>query len=411
MDTQRPRRVIEVGTRIIGPTMPKTKTAIGRKRSDYPRVAAAHLDVAQLLASPFRSGPPLCDELIAVVEHLFSEEEAAVARHLKLYRGRTATQVARAERRSPSEVEPILRRLAEEKRIITAAGPEGKEQYRLPPLMPGIFEMALIGQTPESMTPWHRRFAELFEALCETGYLLDYDVPVAPAVRFLPVGKAIEAHPAALPSDKLEIVLDQFDTFAVGQCQCRMSMQVVGHGCGKPIGNCAGMGEGAKRGIEKGILRAVSKKELLDLKREAESHGMVNWILNVRSTKSQWSCSCCGCCCHAMRSINEFNAPASIAPPHFRPRYEPAKCTFCGKCAKRCPMGAIAIDLEAKTYRYLRERCIGCGLCVLACNGRQALALDPVPDYEMPYRSWFSYIAHATPGVLKSSWKVWRKRS
>ena len=276
--------------------------------------------------------------------------------------------------------------------------------------MPGIFEMSLIGQTPESMTPWHRRFAELFEALCETGYLLDYDEPVAPAVRFLPVGKAIEAHPAALPSDKLEIVLDQFDTFAVGQCQCRMAMQVVGHGCGKPIGNCLSMGEAAKRGVDKGILREVSKREALDLKREAESHGMVNWILNVQSTRSQCSCSCCGCCCHAMRGINEFNAPAWVAPPHFRPRYEQAKCTFCGKCAKSCPMGAIAIDLEAKTYRYLRERCIGCGLCVLACNGHQALALDPVPDYEMPYRSWFSYIAHATPGVLKSSWKVWRKR-
>ncbi len=260
------------------------------------------------------------------------------------------------------------------------------------------------------MTPWHRRFAELFEALCDTGYILDYNGPATPAVRFLPVGKAIEAHPAALPSDKLEIVLDQFDAFAVGQCQCRMSMQVIGRGCGKPIGNCAAMGQWARRGIEAGVMREVSKQGLLDLKREAESFGMVNWIMNVESTKGQCCCSCCGCCCHAMRSINEFNAPSWIAPPHFRPRHDPAACTYCGKCAKNCPMGAISIDLEQKTFRYRPERCIGCGLCVLSCDRRGALALAPVPDYEMPYRSWFSYIAHATPGILKSTWKVWRKR-
>ena len=42
------------------------------------------------------------------------------------------------------------------------------------PIMPGIFEMVLIGESPESMSPWHRRFAELFEALYETGYTMDY---------------------------------------------------------------------------------------------------------------------------------------------------------------------------------------------------------------------------------------------
>ncbi len=126
MDTHRPRRVIEVSARIVGPAAPKTKTVVQRSRSDYPRTSAAHLDVAESLASPVRSGPPICDELIALVEHLFTEEEAAVARHLKLYRGRTAAQVARAEQRQPSEVEPILRRLANEKRIIVclrAGGP------------------------------------------------------------------------------------------------------------------------------------------------------------------------------------------------------------------------------------------------------------------------------------------------
>ena len=82
-----------------------------------------------------------------------------------------------------------------------------------------------------------------------------------PWVRFLPVGKAIEAHPMALPSDQLEVVLDQFDTFAVGQCQCRIATEAVGRGCGKPKGNCAVMGRGPRSGIEGGSsARSASRK-------------------------------------------------------------------------------------------------------------------------------------------------------
>jgi Pyruvate/2-oxoacid:ferredoxin oxidoreductase delta subunit len=278
------------------------------------------------------------------------------------------------------------------------------------PVMPGMFEMILISHTMESLTDWHRRFIELFEALYETGYSLDYNEHSTPAVRYLPLGKAIEAHPMALPSDKLEIVMDRFEVFGVGQCQCRLAMASLGRGCGKPLGNCTVMGDWAKRAIEAGQLRQVSKKDALEIKREAEAHGMVNWMMNVESTKGQSSCSCCGCCCHAMRSVSEFSSPGMIAPPHFIPRLDPAKCIYCGKCAKACPMAALVVDLKQKTYHRLAERCIGCGLCVLACDRQKALVMEPVPDYRLPYRSWFSLIAHAAPGMVRTSWKVWRQR-
>ncbi len=334
MDTQHGRRVIEVRERVIGPAPPRGKTVRARRLSDYPRVPAVYRDVARRLSSPLRMGPPVCDELMALVRHLFTEEEAAVVRHLGLYRGRRAADLARAERRPVEEIEPILHRLADEKRVIVASGPPEDRQYRLPPIVPGIFELALIGQTPESLTPWHRRFIELFETLCDTGYSIDYGNHATPMVRYLPVGKAIEAHPMALPSDKLEVVLDQFETFGIGQCQCRMAMQALGRGCGKPLGNCTVMGQWAERGIKEGVLRRVSKKETLEIKREAESHGLVNWMMNVESPRGQCSCSCCGCCCHALRAVNEFNAPGFIAPPHFLPRLDADKCVSCGRCAR-----------------------------------------------------------------------------
>jgi Pyruvate/2-oxoacid:ferredoxin oxidoreductase delta subunit len=414
METQRQRRVIEVRERVVGPTEPRLKVLHPRRLSDYPHVPAVYHDAARCLASAARMGPPICDELMALVQHLFTEEEAGVARHLRMYTGRTAAQLARAEHRPVEQIQPILDRLANEKRVIVSS--DGKKNgrppsYRMLPIMPGIFEMTLIACTPETMTDWHRRFIELFESLYETGYSLDYQQRHgAASVRFLPVGKAIDAHPMALPTDKLEVVLDQFKVFAVGQCQCRMAMQVLGRGCGKPIGNCMTMGTWAERAVESGQMKEVSRSSALQLKREAESHGMVNWLINVQSTRGQCSCSCCGCCCHAMRMINEFNAPGFIAPPHFLPRLNASRCIHCGKCAEVCPMGAIIVDMQQKKYTHLRERCIGCGLCALACDRQWALAMEPVPDYRLPYRSWFSMIAHALPGTLMTNWKVHRQR-
>ena len=73
-------------------------------------------------------------------------------------------------------------------------------------------------------------------------------------------------------------------------------------------------------------------------------------------------------------------------------------------------MRAIVVDPKQKTYRHLLERCVGCGLCVVACDRQKALTMEAVPDYRLPYRSWYSLIARATPGMLRTSWSVWRQR-
>lgn len=407
------RRVIEVQRELLAPRPPRARSLHLKAAGDFPSVPPVYLQVAQQLSSPLLMGPPLCDELIAFLQHLFTAEEAGLVRHLRQFAGRTAAQLARAEHRPLEEVQPLLQRLAIQKRAIASDGPEHASKYRLLPIMPGIFEMVLIGQSPEALSPWHRRFAELFEALYETGYTLDYQhgqQRPTPLVRVLSVGRAIEAHPLALPSDQLEVVLDRYQVFGVGQCQCRMVMEVQGQGCGKPLGNCTVMGPWAERGIAQGWLRQVSRRDLLEIKREAESHGLVTWIMNVESLQGQVSCSCCGCCCHAMRLVNEFNAPGVMAPAHFRPRFDDVRCTHCGRCAQQCPLGALAVDGRQQTREHRVERCIGCGLCLVACGERRAIEMQPVPQYQLPYPSWFSLLFHAAPRMLQGAWQAWRAR-
>jgi Pyruvate/2-oxoacid:ferredoxin oxidoreductase delta subunit len=407
------RRVIELNQGIVGPVKARPKTVRPKEITDFPGLPTAYADVVKRLSSPLLMGPPVCDELVAFIQHVFTEEEAGVVRHLGQLRGTTAAEIARKEHRPIEQIEPVLHQLAVVKRAIGSDGPDGAKKYRLMPIMPGIFEMVLIGVSPDSMSPWHRRFAELFEALYETGYVIDYQqgrTSPSPLVRVLSIGSTIEAHPMALPSDYLEVVLDRFDSFAVGQCQCRTTAQVAGNGCGKPLGNCTVMGQWAEAGVEQGWLKPVSKKNVLEIKREAESQGLVTWIMNVESSKGQASCSCCGCCCHAMRVVNEFNVPGMMAPAHFLPQFDDAKCTYCGKCARACPMGALAIDLRQRSRLHLTERCIGCGLCAVACADRGAIAMEPVPGYKLPYKSWFAYQFAATTTMLTGAWRAWRRR-
>ena len=315
-ETPSPRRVIEVHRGIVAPVAPRPSTVRPRKPDDYPHVPPVYRQVAEKLASPILMGPPLCDELIALVQHVFTEEEAAVVRHLSPLRAKTARQLARRENRPVDEIEKLLLQLAVEKRAIGSSGSNEKRRYVLLPVMPGIFEMVLITESPDTLSPWHRKFIELIEALYETGYASAFNGYGTRTIRYLPIGRIADSHPMALPSDRMESVLDRFAVFGIGKCQCRTTMAVLGHGCGKPLGNCTVMGDWAAQGIRDGWLKQASKRDVLEAKREAESHGLVSFVMNVESPRGQVSCSCCGCCCKALRSMTEFNAPSLVAPPH-----------------------------------------------------------------------------------------------
>jgi electron transport complex protein RnfB len=404
-------RVIQIKDGIVGPREPRLKSVKPKKISDYPGVPAPYLDVAKMYSNPLLMGPPICDELMALVEHLYTEEEASLVRHLTALPGKTAAVVAVDEHRPVEEVRPILERLALEKFVLFSSGTGDKKRYYLLPLMPGAFEMVLVRTSLDTLTDWHRRFAELMEALYETGYFVDYAEHSASTVRYLPVGETIEAHPMALPSDRLAEILDRYQVFAVGLCQCRMTQEIVGKGCGRSMENCVGFGDAAELLIRNGKMRQAEKREVLEIKAEAQAAGLVSFIMEMELGKSTSgaSCSCCGCCCGALRTISEFNVPGMIAPPHFMPKVDLTHCTYCGKCAKSCPMGAMVVDTKGKSHQHLSERCIGCGLCAVACDRQHAIQMEATPKYREPPRGLLSTLLRIAPNYLHSAWSVWRK--
>ena len=66
----------------------------------------------------------------------------------------------------------------------------------------------------------------------------------------------------------------------------------------------------------------------------------------------------------------------------------------------------MTVDVKAEAFGICQERCIGCGLCALACETEAGLAMEPVPDYKLPYKSWFALLSRSVPQMLKTAWKV-----
>lgn len=375
--------MIRVQNGIIGPREPRSKNIKSKTVGDYPDVPQAYLRIAELYADEkMVGGVPICDESIALIRHLFTEEEASVMRHFKPGKPQTAKSLAEAEHRPVEEINRILQAIAVEKRIILRIGAGEAAIYMAIPILPGILEFVLVRQSMDTLNDWHRRFCELFRDLYEGGFIGSQQLTTPPPVKYLPMGKVIRANPMAFPSDKLEEVYSRYQSFAVSLCACRISEKVVGRGCGKPMDVCLTMGPLAELTLQAGRARRITLKDALEIKAEAEASGLVTWIESQDPRMGGTSCSCCGDCCYFMRRVSEFNLPGRIAPPHFLPRVDLEKCSFCGKCALACPMGAVTVDTKNNQYAYDVNRCIGCAQCVVACSKFKALEMEAVPGYE-----------------------------
>ena len=389
----------------------ENRTLQVRSTADYAGVASSYLAIARAYSSPLWAGPPLCDELVALVQHMFDADEAGVMQHLRLFsRGKTARAIAAAEKRPGLEVAAILERLTEEKHILVSRGQPGKRRYFMLPLFPGTMENILFCTDRTGLTPWHQGFARLFDALYATGYLLDYGRHPAAMVRYLPVNRSIVPPARAWPSDRLEQILERFDHFAVTACQCRLTMELKGSSCGKPLETCVMMGGLAERMVHTGRMRRVERQEVLDLKQLAEASGLVTWVGNVDALAgSNISCSCCGCCCYMLRLITQFSAPAMIARPHFVPVHDQSRCRMCGTCALVCQTRAITVDQTRTLRTWSPACCIGCGLCVSACSN-QALQLESIGDIRRPPAGALSYLSTILPPVAHNTMHALRAR-
>ena len=49
------------------------------------------------------------------------------------------------------------------------------------------------------------------------------------------------------------------------------------------------------------------------------------------------------------------------------PKWSAESCMYCGVCEAVCPEKAIAVDKDAKTVTFDKDKCVYCGKCIKSC--------------------------------------------
>ena len=120
----------------------------------------------------------------------------------------------------------------------------------------------------------------------------------------------------------------------------------------------------AKRQVDMGIARYITKEEALDILKKAQDAGLV--IQPENSQQPEAICCCCGDCCVLLQSLKKHPRPVELYETNYYVELIPESCTGCEECVEICQLDAR--DMVDGVAAVNLDRCIGCGNCVAVCE-------------------------------------------
>ncbi len=310
-----------------------------------------------------------------VLEILFPPEDAALAARLPV----RPTSLERLAARLGVDAEALAARLepmCERGIVVDLVHPRtGRRTYLLAPPVVGFFEYSLM--RAKDTIP-KKQMAEALHAYTH------HDPAFAREAfgRDTVIGRALvhepelgeEELPDVLGWERASEVVGGARRWAVSLCFCRHKAQHLGEACDAPMDNCLSLNGGAEFVIRRGFGREIERSEAMELLARARASGLVQIADNVKS-RPAFVCNCCGCCCEQLQAVSRWGM-AAVNPSGFVPRHDDAACAGCSRCARACPVGAIAMEprreagqrKNALAPRIDEERCVGCGVCAGACH-------------------------------------------
>ncbi len=309
-----------------------------------------------------------------ILEILFSPEEAALAARLPV-RPVSAEKLAVRLGLPAAELEAKLEPMCERGVVLDLVNPRsGKRSYLLAPPVVGFFEYSLMrasdGIPKKRMAAALHAYTHGDPAFAREAF--GKDTVVGRALVHEPeLGDEV---PDVLPWERATDVVASARTWAVSLCFCRHKAEHLGQACDAPMDSCLSLNGGAEFVLRRGFGRAIGKTEALEIMHRARESGLVQIADNVKS-RPTFVCNCCGCCCEQLQAVSHWGL-AAVNPSGFVPRRDAARCAGCSRCARACPVGAIAMfpvlsagsRKAALAPRIDEERCIGCGVCAGACH-------------------------------------------
>lgn len=335
----------------------------------------------------FPQGAPPSKALYQILGMLFSEHEAALAAQLPI-KSFTAKTAARIWKTKATETRKVLDKLAS-RALLLDIEHNGEQRYMLPPPMAGFFEFSLMRMRNDID---QKALSELFYQYLNVEEDFIKELFLSTETR---LGRVFVQEPVLTNDEAIHILdyerashmLAESTHIGLGMCYCRHKKQHLGLACAAPMDVCLTLNNAAASLIKHGHVRAIDYAEAMEVLNISYENNLVQCSENVRK-KVNFICNCCGCCCEGLVAVRKFGALQPLHTTGYMPEVDPDRCTGCAKCARACPIEAI--DMSSSSNAYLTESedgsaaakperrkplpevdkniCLGCGVCVRACN-------------------------------------------
>lgn len=321
-----------------------------------------------------KRGDDFSPAFLEYLELLYSPEEALVATSIAVDPDRsTAEMVAEQTGRPLPEIENILSRLVERRVIFGIGG-----LYVLPPANVLLNLHQFHEHVNKDALAASRLYQDFF---IKDGFFRFYQASAAGTLRrrTVPVDESIAAGQQVLLYENLSGFLDaaNMGAMALVRCPCRSRTEKLGNRECKdkyPVASCLVIGLPALLFVSRGEGRQISRVEADKYVAEMRQLGLVILTDNAKEMKDGVICFCCGCCCSVTRGLTRWNNPKALARSNFVATVRD-DCLACGTCVERCFFGAISLPEGAERAQIDENRCMGCGVCAVACPN-EALYLE-----------------------------------
>ena len=324
---------------------------------------AEHLD-----ALP--NGFPATDDgrELKILEKLFTPEEAELAAQLTSEL-ETPEEIARRTGRDAASLRDQLKAMSRHG-LIEPGRKNGALAFQSMPFVVGIYEMQLHSLDAE--------LARLVENYFQAGF--GRMLNVKPQFhRVIPAHEAEHEFLEIRPFESAAAIVNGMQSWAVQDCICRKQKALIGQVCKHPVDVCLIMDSHPNAFDGSPNLRALTQTEAMATLRRAAEAGLVHTVSN-RVEGTHYICNCCTCSCGILRGMAELGIANVVASSPFVNQVQDALCTGCEACIDACQFSALSMDGALAVVD--RDRCVGCGVCVLNCAA-DALVLVRRPEEEV----------------------------